>query len=384
MSSQSRQADVVVMGAGPIGLAVAWRLAQSAMAVTVVDPAPGRGAVWAAAGMLAPVTEVHPGEAKLLALNLDSAQRYPDFVAELEQASGLDTGYRTEGTLVVARDRDDLAAIDELAKLQESLGLQVERLGSQEIRALEPGLAPSVRGGLRVESDHQVDGRALVAALLEACRRSGVQIVNARVQQVRVEAGHARGVVLDSGEFIPAPTVVIAAGVWSGAIDGLPPGLLPVRPVKGQIVYLRGPVSPPLLSRNVRGVEVYLAPRRDGRLAVGATMEEQGFDTTATAGGVHELLRAARELVPGIDELQFDEVAVGLRPATADNGPLLGPTGVPGVFAATGHFRNGVLLTPATAAALDAWVRGALPSDAASAFGADRFATRTASGSGVA
>jgi glycine oxidase len=345
--------DLAVVGGGVIGLAVAWRAAAAGLRVMVVDPAPGGGASWAAAGMLAPVTEVHYGEQALLRLNLAAAARWPGFAAELEEAAGRPVGYLACGTLSVARDADDLAALDDLYRFQQGLGLEVERLRSRECRSLEPGLAPGVRGGVLVPGDHQVDNRALVGALLAAAARAGVVLRPATARGLRVAGGRVRGVVLDGGETLAAGTVVLAAGCWSGALDGLDRALLPpVRPVKGQLLHLRGPAAAPLARRNVRGLEVYLVPRADGRVVVGATVEEQGYDQRVTAGAVHHLLRAAAELLPDVDELELTETVVGLRPGSPDNAPLLGQSGLDGLVVATGHYRNGILLTPVTADAV--------------------------------
>jgi glycine oxidase len=354
--------DAVVVGGGVIGLGIAWRAALAGMAVTVVDQAPGRGASWAAAGMLAPVTEVHYGERPLLSLNLAAAARWPAFAAEVEEASGLPVGYRPGGTLAVARDADDNAALEDLYQFQLRCGLEVERLRSRECRQLEPGLAPSIRGGILAAGDHQVDNRALVEALLVACRRAGVRMVTGRVAELAVQADRVSGVILASGGPVPsradgetlaAGVVVLAAGCWSGGLRGLAAEVLPpVRPVKGQLLYLRGPADQPLCSRNVRGLEVYVVPRTDGRVVVGATIEEQGFDTTATAGAVSDLLRAALELLPDVAELELAETVVGLRPGSPDNAPMLGPAGPDGLVVATGHYRNGILLTPVTADAI--------------------------------
>ena len=332
-------ADAVVVGGGVIGLGIAWRAASAGMAVTVVDQAPGRGASWAAAGMLAPVTEVHYGEGQLLALNLAAAGRWPSFAAEVEEASGRPVGYRPGGTLAVARDADDNAALEDLYRFQLRCGLEVERLRGRECRQLEPGLHPGIRGGVLAAGDHQVDNRALVEALLAACERAGVRLVAGRVAELAVEGGRVTGVVLAaSGERLAAGTVVLAAGCWSGGIGGLAAEALPpVRPVKGQLLYLRGPADQPLCSRNVRGLEVYVVPRGDGRVVVGATVEEQGFDTTATAGAVHDLLRAAIELLPDTAELELLETVVGLRPGSPDNAPMLGPAGPQGLVVATGQ-----------------------------------------------
>jgi len=354
--------DAVVVGGGVIGLAIAWRAALAGMTVTVVDEAPGRGASWAAAGMLAPVTEVHYGERPLLSLNLAAAARWPAFAAEVEEASGLPVGYRPGGTLAVARDADDNAALEDLYQFQLRCGLEVERLRSRECRQLEPGLAPSIRGGILAAGDHQVDNRALVEALLVACQRAGVRMVRGRVAELAVQADRVTGVLLAGGGPVPSPAdgetlaagvVVLAAGCWSGGLRGLAAEALPpVRPVKGQLLYLRGPADQPLCSRNVRGLEVYVVPRTDGRVVVGATIEEQGFDTMVTAGAVADLLRAALELLPDVAELELAETVVGLRPGSPDNAPMLGLAGPDGLVVATGHYRNGILLTPVTADAI--------------------------------
>jgi len=371
--------DLAVVGGGVIGLAVAWRAALAGLRVTVVDPAPGGGASWAAAGMLAPVTEVHYGEQSLLRLNLDAARRWPSFAAELEDAAGRPVGYRTCGTLTVARDADDLAAIDDLYRFQQGLGLAVERLRGRECRGLEPGLAPGVRGGVLAPGDHQVDNRAMVGALLAAVARAGVVLRPARVTGLRVVGERARGVVLDGGETLAAGAVVLAAGCHSGALDGLDPSLLPpVRPVKGQLLHLRGPRQQPLAQRNVRGVEVYVVPRADGRVVVGATVEEQGFDQRVTAGAVHRLLRAATELLPDVEELELTETVAGLRPGSPDNAPLLGASGLDGLLLASGHYRNGILLTPVSADAIVELLTGGRTPAAIAPFSPRRFAPSAA------
>jgi glycine oxidase len=381
MTSQAA-GDVVVVGGGVVGLGVAWRAAQAGMAVTVVDPAPGRGASWAAAGMLAPVTEVHYGEQALLRLNLAAADRWPTFAAELEEAAGAPIGYRRCGTLTVARDADDNAALEDLYRFQRRCGLQVERLRSRDCRRLEPGLAPSVRGGVLAPGDHQVDNRAMADALQAAGERAGVRLLLGRVAELLVDGERVTGVTLAGGASLPAGTVVLAAGCWSRDLGGLAAELLPpVRPVKGQLLHLRGPAADPLCRRNVRGLEVYVVPRADGRVVVGATVEEQGFDARVTAGAVHDLLRAALELLPDVAELELAETVAGLRPGSPDNAPLLGPAGVDGLVVATGHYRNGILLAPVTADAVaELLVSGRVPA-AIAAFRPDR---RAAAGGGAA
>ena len=343
--------DVVIVGGGVIGLATAWRAIVRGLRVTLADPEPASKASRVAAGMLTPVSELVYGEEPLLRLGLASRDRYPAFVAELEEVSGQATGFRDDGTLQVALDSDDLAVLDELRRYQESLGIPAEALTGRECRRLEPMLAPSVRGGLLAPADGSVDPRRLTAALLAAVERLGGTLVRERAAEVLTEDGRAAGVRLAGGDVLRAGQVVLAAGPWSQDLKGVPDGVLPpVRPVKGQVVRLRS--ATPFLRRCVRGLvrgsSVYLVPRADGEIVVGATQEELGFDTKVTAGGVWELLRDARELLPGITELEFAEVNAGLRPGSPDNAPVLGATTLPGLLVATGHFRGGVLLAPVT------------------------------------
>ncbi|MEU6170654.1 glycine oxidase ThiO [Streptantibioticus parmotrematis] len=360
--------DVVIVGGGIIGLVTAWRAAQHGLSTAVADPDPGGGAARVAAGMLAGVTELQYGEQTLLALNLASARRYPAFAEELTGATGLGLGYRPCGTLAVALDADDRSELRELHAFQRSLGLDAQWLTGRECRRLEPMLAPGVRGGLRVDGDHQIDPRRLAAALLKAAEGAGVAFHREPVERITVVRDRAEGVVLRDGTALSAGRVVLAAGSRSGRIAGLPPRVVPaVRPVKGQVLRLRVPPAyAPFLSRTVRAVvrggHVYLVPRENGELVIGATSEELGWDTTVTAGGVYELLRDAHELVPGITELPLVETLAGLRPGSPDNAPLLGPTELPGLLLATGHHRNGVLLTPVTGDVMaHALTHGGLP-----------------------
>ncbi|WP_327119436.1 glycine oxidase ThiO [Streptomyces sp. NBC_01341] len=380
MRISADSSDVLVVGGGIIGLVTAWRAAQRGLGVTLADPEPGGGAARVAAGMLAAVTELHYGEQMLLGLNLASAARYPEFVAELEEASGRATGFRACGTLSVALDSDDRAHLRELHALQRRSGLESEWLSGRECRRLEPMLAPGVRGGLRVDGDHQVDPRRLASALVTACERAGVAFRRTWAERLRVTHGRATGAVLRDGTELTAGQVVLAGGSLSGRLAGIPEAVLPpVRPVKGQVLRLTVPAAyAPFLSRTVRAVvrgsHVYLVPRADGELVVGATTEELGWDTTVTAGGMYELLRDAHELVPGITELPLTETRAGLRPASPDNAPLLGPTALPGLLLATGHHRNGVLLTPVTGEVMaHALTTGELP-EVARPFAPSRFA----------
>jgi glycine oxidase len=338
VSLEQANPDVAVVGGGPIGLASAWRAAQRGLRVCVLDA--GEPGAWhVAAGMLAPVAEASFGEDALLDLSLRAAAMFPGFCAELAEASGADPGLRRTGTLVVARDRDEAEELDRLLAFRQRLGLDVERLLPSRARRAEPALAPTVRLALDVEGDHSVDPRRLVAALVEAVRRTGGEVrTGARVTRLLGDGG----VELAGGEVVRAGAVLLAAGAHTGRLSRA----VPVRPVKGQVLRLRDPNGPGLVDRTIRTHDAYLVPRADGRYVLGATMEERGFDTAPTAGGVFELLRDISEVVPGVLELELEEVLAGLRPATPDNLPAIGAHD--GLVWATGHHRNGILLSGLT------------------------------------
>jgi glycine oxidase len=366
--------DVIVVGGGVAGLAVAWRSARLGMSVAVIDPAPGSGSTHASAGMLAPVSEVSYTEEPLLQLGLASMAAWQTFKTELEDESGIEIDHRSDGMLQIAYSADDMAYFDELAKFETTLGLRVERLTGRECRSFEPMLAPAVRGGLLARDDQWVNPRRVVTALLSAVEIAGGALVLDRAAEI-VEFGDGGdgnlGVRLGSGDVIRARQVVVAAGAWSPSL--LP--ALPVRPVKGQILRLRGPRG--FLTHCVRGLvhgmPAYMVPRGDGEITLGATMEDLGFDARVTAGGIYGLLRDARELVPGITELELVETGVGFRPGTPDNLPLIGPSGPPGVLAATGHGRGGVLLAPITAEAVVTLLTGGTVPEIVKSCAPERF-----------
>ena len=358
---------MIVIGGGVIGLAVAWRLAQQGAGVVLLErDEPGRGTSHVAAGMLAPVSEAQPLEEPLLRLGIASARTYPGFAAALREASGLDPGYLQCGTLIAARDRDEAEALERELQIRTRFGLEVRRLTPTEARRVEPALAPTIRGALEVADDHAVDPRRLIASLAGAVRRGGVQMrTGAAVTEIELGADDAfRAVRLSDGERLVGEAVVVAAGVWSADLSGLPPdALVPLRPVKGQIMRLRDPSGAGLMTRALRLPAAYLVPRGDGRYVLGATVEERGFDTTVTAGALFELLRDAVELVPGVSELVIDELSAGIRPGTPDNAPVIGAGAVPGLYWATGHYRHGILLAPVTAELVAAAVlEGDVPS----------------------
>jgi len=348
--------DAVVIGAGLIGLACAWRARRRGLRVLVVDRArePGAGASAVAAGMLAPVTEADFGDEARIALNLAARERWPSFAAELEEITGLPTGYRDCGALVVAADRDDVAELRRLHDFQRALGLAVEWLPPSRSRAVEPGLAPRIGGAILASGDGVADPVQTVAALAAA---AGEIELGADVAAIDHDGARVTGVRTSAGP-IACERVVIAAGAWSAALapEGSGP---PVRPVKGQLLELRvrGTGGPPV-ERIVRTPRCYLVPRPGGRLIVGATVEEQGFDTTVTADGVLRLLEAAWEVLPEVGELELVRARAGLRPGTPDNAPLMGEGELEGLLWATGHWRNGVLLAPLTGDALAGMLAG--------------------------
>jgi glycine oxidase len=371
--------DLLVVGGGVIGLAIAWRARERGISVTVLErEQTGSGTSRVAAGMLAPVAEAEFGEdgRRLLELGLRSAELWPLFAEQLQAAGEQDVGYLRTGTLMLARDADEARELDRQIALRESLGLATRRLRSSEAREREPALAPAIRLALEAPDDHSVDPRRVLAALRAACLSAGVQIrERARVMRIASEEAGERvtGVVLadeastreppagelGEGEFLEGERVVLASGAWSGEIAGLAPDArVPVRPVRGQLLRLRDPAGPGLLSTVVRFSGGYIVPRADGRYVLGATVEERGFDVQPDAGGIYELLRDAHELLPGVRELKIEELCVGLRPGTPDNAPAIGFGEPDGLLWATGHYRNGILLAPLTAQLVVALLSG--------------------------
>ncbi|MET4804977.1 glycine oxidase ThiO [Limibacillus sp. MBR-115] len=375
--AQRAPLSVGVVGAGVSGLSLAWGLANKGCKVTVFDSGEaGRGATWAAAGMLAAGVEVEPGEESLWALNRRAQELWPAFRRELEQASGHDIGYRDQGTLVVATNRDDLEQLRFSYEFQRRLGVQLTWLNGLDARRMEPYLRPGIAGAVFSPNDHQVDNRKLAAALKQAALKAGVRLhENCRVERLVIEAGKACGLMVDS-TVQSFDRIVIATGAWVRHLPGLPETARPpVRPVKGQMLALQMDPEQPLLRHVIWAPKLYLVPRNDGRLIIGATVEEKGFDDTLTAGGMLALLEGAWRAVPGIEELPIAETWVGHRPTSRDDAPIFGPVReVAGLHMATGHHRNGILLTPVTAEAMThSVIEGSLP-DWAAEFSLDRFA----------
>lgn len=340
--------DVIVTGGGLIGLTVAWRAAQRGLDVLVLErDTCAHGATRAAAGMLAPIAEIDFGSAgeSLLSLGLESAAAWPAFADELAAAIGEHSRLRTDGTLILARDRDEAEALERQLAHRVRLGLPAERLLASEARRLEPALVPSLRLALQLPTEASIDPRWVCDALLVALSAAGVELREGTAVSTLVrESGRVRGVELASGERLGAEHVVLATGAWAAALANVP-----VRPVKGQIMLLRDPQGEGLVTHTLRFEHGYLVPRADGIYALGASAEERGFNLTITARPLYELLRDASELVPGLLNLEVAEISAGLRPGSPDNLPLIGTVKEDGLILACGHYRNGILLAPLTA-----------------------------------
>jgi glycine oxidase len=374
--SEKASFDAIVIGGGVVGLSCAWRSARRGARVAVVDrEQPPAGATRVAAGMLAPVGELSFGEPDLLELTLAAAAAYPDFVAELEAATGMATGFERCGALHVALDRDEAAELRRVHDLQRSLGLGARWLPPRRCRELEPGLTPSFHGGVHAPDEGAIDPRAMAGALLAALAAEGVEMrIGSGIAEALADGERVVGVRTDDGAELRAPATVLAAGAWSGQAEWLPEAARPpIRPVKGQILELRPLDGAAPCERIVASERVYLVPRGDGRLIAGATVEERGFDTAVTAGGVHELLREAYRLLPDVAEMELVEVMAGLRPGTPDNLPLIGPGALDGLVLATGHYRNGILLAPLTGEAVASLLDGDPLDDAIAAASPARF-----------
>ena len=371
---------VIIIGGGVIGLGIGWQLAKAGDAVTIHERGQaGRGASWAAGGMLGPIAEAHIDELDLLKLSNQSLARYPEWVDELETETGMPIGYRAEGTLIVGIQPDDTYQLQHAYNLYQDLGLNVQWLSGQEAREIEGALSPYVTAAIRCETDHQVDNRLMVQALQRAYEsRGGVLHQNSSVERIVIENGTATGIQTQNG-FQEADVCILAAGCWSGQISGLPDTLIPpVRPVKGQMLALqmREDIMISNVIRTVKArypMPVYLVPRTDGRLVIGATTEELGFDTDLIVGGIYELLHGAFEAVPSVYELPLLETWTGLRPGSSDNAPILGKTPVENLIYATGHYRNGILLTPITAYEISKLILTGETSETIAPFHLERF-----------
>jgi len=345
--------DVAIAGAGVIGGAISLELARAGLRVAVFDrQQPGLEASWASAGILSPAPE-SPGMIAMVPLGKASMLLYPEFVATVEEISGKSTGFRQKGTLGALFSHQAQAELSTIIALHHGLGLKAEPLRAEDARALEPALSEEVAAAVLRPEEASVDNRLLTVAELEAARRSGADIFPGNgARAVWKEGNRCKGLSLLS-EKVEAKWTIIAAGCFSAAIEGVG-NFAPVRPAKGQMASLRADDLE--IERVLWSEKIYIVPRNDGRILVGATLEHVGFDKRTTAGGIQKILSAALDLAPSLANARVEETWAGLRPDSADHLPILGPTDVEGLLIATGHFRNGMLLTPVTARLMREWI----------------------------
>lgn len=365
---------VLIIGGGICGLGIGWYLARAGYSTTIFErDMVGRGASWAAGGMLPPEIETEPTEKKLYALSAESLNLWPEFAAQLESESGEKIHLQKNGSMMVARDADDIERLKFLCKVQQDYGLKPEFLSGYDARKLEPHLAPQIVAAIHHPNDAHVDNRACLAALQKAfVKNGGIIHEHAPVDSIIVQQNRIAGVRV-SGQDITSDIVINAAGAWAGEIGGMPENAIPpVRPVKGQMIAIDTSKTK-LIDKLVWSPDVYLIPQ-PGRLLIGTSVEEMGFNTDLTAGVQMDLLTEAYRILPGIYDLPILESWAGLRPTSRDDAPILGPTEIEGLILATGHHRNGILLAPLTAQAIFSFIdRAALP-DSIQDFTIARFA----------
>jgi glycine oxidase len=345
--------DVAIAGGGVIGGAIGLELARAGLSVAVFDrQQPGQEASWASAGILSPAPE-SPGMVSMVPLGKASMALYPEFVAGVEETSGMSTGFRPKGTLEALFSHDTKAELSTIIALHHGLGLKAEPLRAEDARELEPALSEEVEAAVLRPEEASIDNRLLTAAILQAAKRRGAEIFSGNgAKAIWREGNRCAGLVLQN-EKVEANWTIIAAGCFSAAIDGVAP-YAPVRPAKGQMASLRA--DDVKIERVLWSEKIYLVPRNDGRILAGATVEHAGFDKRVTAGGIEKILSAAIDLAPGLANARIEETWAGLRPDSPDHLPILGPTDLDGLLMATGHFRSGILLTPITARLVREWI----------------------------
>jgi len=364
-----------IVGAGVNGLCIAWQLARHGCAVDVYERGRiGRGASWASAGMLAPGAEAEPAEDAVTAAGRQALSLWPEFARELHAASGIDPELRTDGLMIAATNRDEAEQLRHDHSFLQQQGVPAQWLSGVEARRREPYLRAGLPGALFSPNDGQANNRQLVLALAAAARAAGAQIhEDTPVEALETERGRATGLVVN-GETVSAEAVVLCAGAWSRALDGVPEAAqAPIRPIKGQMLSLRMDPAQPLVRHVLWAPKVYLVPRRNGELLIGATVEEKGFDDAMTAGGVFALLEAAWRAIPAIEDLPIVEMWAGHRPGSRDDAPVLGQTPVDGLYLANGHHRNGILMTPLSGQAVAAEILSGRRHASLAPFGVERF-----------
>jgi glycine oxidase len=345
--------DVAIAGGGVIGGAIALELARAGLRVGLFDrQQPGQESSWASAGILSPAPE-SPGMIAMVPLGKASLSLYPEFVTRVEDISGKSAGFRPKGTLQALFSNDAKAELSTIIALHHGLGLKAEPIRAEDARELEPALSEEVEAAVLRPDESSVDNRALTNAVLDAARRSSVDIFSGNGAKAIWREGNRCGGLILQNEKIEAQWTIVAAGCFSAAIEGIA-AYAPVRPAKGQMAALRA--DDVEIQRVLWSEKIYLVPRNDGRILAGATVEYVGFDKRPTAGGIEKILSAAIDLAPGLANARIEETWAGLRPDSPDHLPILGPTDIDGLLMATGHFRSGMLLTPITALLIREWI----------------------------
>ena len=348
--------DAIVIGAGLVGSAIALRLAQEGLRVALLEKnVPGREASWAGAGMLSPAPD-SPASIPLVPFGRASLSLYPEFIAEIEEISGRCAGYRRDGAIELLFSADAERQLSTLVALHHALGLPTEPLPLDEAAKMEPALSRRAQAAAYFPYEACVDNRALIEALLAAAAIAGVETLPAtHVREITIDGGRCTGVRTEDGTLFAAREVIVAAGAFSSLLEGIVPPLA-TRPIRGQMVALQSREPIRHVIRCERG---YIVPRDAAvpqRLVTGSTLEDAGFDKRVTAGGIEKILSTAQELLPDLRNAEITETWCGLRPDTPDHLPLLGSAGVDGLTIATGHYRNGILLTPITAKLVREWI----------------------------
>ncbi len=372
---------ILIIGGGIIGLSLGWQLVKKGMKVELLeknksgkDAGQFGQASWVSAGLLAPQAELGFEEIELFNLCRKSLELYPMFLAELSKDSGVYIEVERTGTLFAGFDRDDAEFFKRLFDFRKEVGLPVQWLTGSEAREIEPLLSPKCSCGVWIPEDAQVNNRVMIEALKIAFEKCGGQLYEEHiVEKINIENGKVVGAHFHDID-VEYDVVIVAAGSWSKQIEGIPDNILPpVRPVKGQTINLKMN-DECMLTHSIRGYgNTYLVPKSDGRLTIGGTVEEMGFDNKPTAGAIKQLLEDAWEIIPSIYDLEIESIDVGLRPGSRDNYPIIGDSEIEGLFFATGHFRNGILLTPVTAYELSDWIVNGNKSETLNDFQLSRF-----------
>ena len=368
--TQMKTADVVIIGGGIIGCSIAWQLSRHNLRVIVLDKQqPGKEASWAAAGMLSPQSDTDSPD-DFFRFCMESRKLYPDFAASITEASGVDVEYRTDGTIALAFTDEESEVLKRRAAWQQADGLKAETLTAQETQKFVPSISRLVQLALLIPGDHQVNNRRLTQAVILAAIKSGVEINSGiSVDEILIKGNRAIGVRMSDNE-ISTGVVINAAGSWSGLVKS--PSRPSVAPVRGQMIALKSSTN--LFDVVVHSPHCYLVPQLDGRILIGSTTEKVGFDKNNTAAGVAGLLSAAIEAIPQLSDLAIDEIWAGLRPGTPDSLPFVGRAkDVDNLLIATGHYRNGILLTPVTAKVMTELALGGKAPELLDAFAPDRL-----------